>query len=194
MGRAHQLSFSPLDRSHLPVLQRWLGEPHVARWWNHDTSDAAVEKDFGPVIDGVEPGEDFVVELDGRPVGLIQLSRFSDHPDYAAELAPVLAVGEGDGTIDYLIGEPSLVGRGLGARLIDIFVDHVWASAPDLDALVVAVHEDNEASWRGLQRAGFTLVGHSLMAPDNPVDDERHVVLRRDRVAAAPSQQPAVRS
>lgn len=181
----HQLSFVPLDRGHLPLLQRWLGEPHVARWWNHDTADAAVEAHFGPVIDGVEPGKDVVVELDGRPVGLIQLSRFSDHPDYAAELAPVLEVGDGDGTIDYLIGEPALVGRGLGSRMIDAFVEHVWEDEPDLLHLVVAVHEDNEASWRALQRAGFVVVGHGLMAPDNPVDDERHVVLRRDRTREA---------
>jgi aminoglycoside 6'-N-acetyltransferase len=34
--------------SDLPMLARWLAEPQVARWWNHDCSLEGVERDFGP--------------------------------------------------------------------------------------------------------------------------------------------------
>jgi len=37
-----------------------------------------------------------------------------------------------------------------------------------------------QARWLA-ERVGFRLVGSGLMTPDNPVDDERHVVCRPDR-------------
>ena len=43
------ITFSPLERSHLPLVAGWLAEPLVARWWNHDTSPEAVEADFAGV-------------------------------------------------------------------------------------------------------------------------------------------------
>ena len=84
------------------MLGTWLAAPHVREWWNHDPSPDAVEDDFGDAVDGAEPGEDWIAELDGRPIGLIQYSRFADYPDYAAEMEPVYPVSDGDASIDYL--------------------------------------------------------------------------------------------
>jgi aminoglycoside 6'-N-acetyltransferase len=174
------ISFEPLSRSHLPVLQRWLAEPHVARWWNHDPSAAAVERDFGFSFD---QGDDMVVLVDGTPVGLIQLSLFSDHPDYAAELDPIYPVGAGTATIDYFIGDAGRVGRGLGSAMITAFVDRLWSERTDITELVVPVNDANEGSWRALLNAGFRRVAEGEMEPDNPVDGRGHIVLRRDRPA-----------
>jgi hypothetical protein len=38
----------PLQRSRFALLARWLAEPLVARWCNHETSAAAIEREFGP--------------------------------------------------------------------------------------------------------------------------------------------------
>ena len=40
----------PLQRSRFALLARWLAEPLVARWWNHKTSAAAIEREFGPSV------------------------------------------------------------------------------------------------------------------------------------------------
>ncbi len=32
------ITFERLGRQHFDLLGRWLAEPHVARWWNHDPS------------------------------------------------------------------------------------------------------------------------------------------------------------
>ncbi|MGI5493621.1 hypothetical protein [Microtetraspora malaysiensis] len=52
--------------------------------------------------------------LDGRPLGLVQWSRYADYPDHVTELAALTPVPEGAVSIDYLIGDPAQVGRGLG--------------------------------------------------------------------------------
>jgi hypothetical protein len=40
----------PLQRSRFALLARWLAEPLVARWCNHETSAAAIEREFGPSV------------------------------------------------------------------------------------------------------------------------------------------------
>ena len=175
------ITFERLERVHLPLLQRWLAEPHVARWWNHDPSPDAVESDFGPTIDGEEPAKDYIAFVDGEPFGVIQFARFADYPEYEDELRDVYPVGPGAASIDYLIGEPALVGHGLGTAMVDAFVERIWQHEPDVTHLVVPVHSANEASWRALLRAGFRRVAQGELEPDNPVDDRNHEVLRRDR-------------
>jgi aminoglycoside 6'-N-acetyltransferase len=181
------ITFRRLSRADFPLLARLLAEPHVARWWNHDVDPEALERDFGASADGAEPNEDWLVLLAGRPVGLIQYSRFDDYPEYRDELVPEFEVPTGAASIDYLLGDPALTGRGLGTAMIDAFVRRIWATAPDVPCLIVPVHADNVASWRALRSAGFRVLGEGDLAPDNPIDDRRHVALRIDR---PPIEQP----
>jgi aminoglycoside 6'-N-acetyltransferase len=157
----------------------------VREWWNHDHSPEAVEDDFGDTVDGAEAGEDWLAELDGTPIGLIQYSRFADYPDYASEMEPVYPVGPGAASIDYLVGDVELVGRSVGSAMIHAFVAFVWAHDPTATHLVVPVNSGNERSWRALLRAGFHLVARGEMQPDNPNHDRMHEVLRIDRPVAA---------
>ncbi|MGH9132813.1 MAG: GNAT family N-acetyltransferase, partial [Ilumatobacteraceae bacterium] len=119
-------TFRRLTRADFPMLAGWLAEPHVARWWNHEFSAEAVERDFGPTADGVEPSEDHLVLLDGQPIGLIQYSLYAAYPEYVDELTPLLPVPDHAVTIDYLIGDPALTGRGVGTAMIGCFVERIW--------------------------------------------------------------------
>jgi aminoglycoside 6'-N-acetyltransferase len=166
-----------------PLLGTWLGQPHVARWWNHDTSPEGVERDFGPTARGETAAEDLLALLDGEPLALVQRARLADHPDYLAELAAIAEVPDGAVTIDYLIGDPARVGRGLGPRVIRSVIDRTWHEYPEATAVVVPVAEGNTASWRALERSGLRRVGSGDMVPDNPVDPPLHHVYRIDRPA-----------
>ena len=143
------ITFRRLARRDFPLIARWLAEPHVAEWWNHQYTDDALEADFGETIDGAEPAEDFVAMLDGEPIGLMQYCHFVDYPDYVAEMESVYPVGEGAATIDYLVGEPGQVGRGIGSRMIAEFVEFVWAHDPWATHVVVPVNSANERILAG---------------------------------------------
>lgn len=138
-------------------------------------------RDFGPTARGAEPAEDLLVALDGRPFGHAQRSRFVDYPEDLAALRAVVDVPDDAMSIDYLIGEPDLLGRGLGARMIRALVADTWTAQPGASCVIVAVAAGNTASWRALQSAGLSRVGEGFLEPDNPVDDGRHVVYRTDR-------------
>ncbi len=178
-------TFRRLTRDDVALLGTWLAAPHVREWWNHDPSPDAIERDFGDAIDGVEAGEDWIAELDGRPIGLVQYSRFADYPDYAIEMDAVYPVGDGVASIDYLVGDPGTVGRGVGSAMISAFVAFAWTHDPTTTSLVVPVNSANERSWRALLRAGFRFVARGDLEPDNPNHDRLHEVLRIDRPIGA---------
>jgi aminoglycoside 6'-N-acetyltransferase len=174
-------SFRPLTRADFPQLQRWLRQPHVARWWAHETSDEAIEADFGAAADGTDPGEVFIATRDGVPLGLIQRYFVASFPPYVSELEQLLPVPPGAISIDYLVGEPTACGRGLGSAMIAAFVERTWRDWPAAASLLVPVHAQNPASWRALERAGLRRVAAGPLPPDNPADSDAHVVYAMER-------------
>ncbi len=178
------VTWRPLTAADLPRLAEWLREPQVARWWNHEYTAPAVERDFGASVRGEKPGEDLVVSLDGHPVGLLQRSLISDYPEEVAEFSAIVDVPEGAVELDYLIADASLRGRGLGTRLIAMAVESTWSDYPGAPAVLVAVVAANTASWRALEKAGLQRIAEGDMNPDNPVDEPRHYIYRADRPSA----------
>ncbi|MEP6854782.1 MAG: GNAT family N-acetyltransferase [Pedococcus sp.] len=180
----YAVEFRRVTRADFAVLSRWLATPAVARWWNHEWSPVAVERDFGPSVDGTEPNQDWLALLDGRPVGLLQRSRVEDYERNRRDFAALVEVPDGALTIDDLLGDPESHGKGLGSAMIAAFVSRSFVEFPDAPAVLVSVVAANIASWRALEKAGFRRVAEGDLEPDNPVDDPLHHVLRRDRPVA----------
>ncbi|WP_018348264.1 GNAT family N-acetyltransferase [Longispora albida] len=170
-----------LTEADFPLLRDWLDQPHVARWWHHETTPEAVARDFGASARGEEPSEDLLVFLDGVPLGLVQRCFLADYPDYAAELAAITDVPPGAVTIDYLIGEPGRTGHGTGTAMIQAIVERTWAELPAALSVVVPVNAGNVASWRALEKAGLRRVAEGELTPDNPAEGALHYVYRTDR-------------
>jgi aminoglycoside 6'-N-acetyltransferase len=140
----------------LPMIGRWLLEPHVSRWWSADPDDQLAE--FDAAIAGRDPAYVLVVEDDRRPVGWAQWYRWADSPDEA----PDYGATEHDFGIDYGIGEPADVGRGVGTELIAVLVQQVRQARPRAPILV-AVATPNAASRRVLEKNGFALVDERII-------------------------------
>ena len=175
------MEFRRTTRADFPLLARWLGTPHVARFWNHETTPEAIERDFGGSVDGTEPSDDFIVEDAGVPVGFIQRSRICDYADEHVELIALADAPQDALTIDYFIGEGAATGRGVGTRMIREFTDLCFADCPAASAIIVPVIAGNPASWKALAAAGYERIAEGHIPPDNPIDDGWHVVYRRDR-------------
>lgn len=179
------ITWRQLTTADFPLLARWLACPHVHRWWHHDSSAEAVERDFGPAARGEEAAEDLLVFLGERPLGLMQLARLSAYPDYLAEIRSVVAVPAESMTLDYFLAAPGDLGQGLGTAMISAFVEAIFVEYGDIESIVVAVCAANVGSWRALEKAGLQRVGSGPMEPDNPVDDPMHHVYRLDRAVVA---------
>ena len=105
-----------MTEADLPAVEAWLRLPHVARWWTPDTTaEAEIAKYRERVRQDSRPATHMLmVTLDSVPVGWCQWYRWADYP------ADAEAIGARDGEIgiDYAIGDPAQVGRGVGTTLI----------------------------------------------------------------------------
>jgi aminoglycoside 6'-N-acetyltransferase len=176
-----QFEFTPIRRADFPLLCRWLSSPHVARWWDDDPSLDAIENDYGGCVDGTEPCEVFIASCEGAAVGLVQRYRLGAYPEYVAEMAAIVDVNADATAIDYLVGPARSLGQGIGTAMIAAFVARTWKDDPATPAVIVPVHVDNRASWRALERAGFTRIAEGELKPDNPIDSRSHYIYERCR-------------
>ncbi|MEV4415227.1 GNAT family N-acetyltransferase [Catellatospora sp. NPDC049609] len=151
------LAFRSLSRADLPDLVAWLRTEHVRRWWARIPEDvAAAEEKYGPRIDGASPTSVDVVLLGGNPVGFVQSTPLAAQEDYLETARWVTRDGADCVSIDYAVGEPSLVGQGFGTRLIWEYVrDVVPVRYPGNRFVVADPATSNTASVRACEKAGF---------------------------------------
>jgi Ser/Thr protein kinase RdoA (MazF antagonist)/RimJ/RimL family protein N-acetyltransferase len=155
------IRFRPLTAGDLARVSGWQQRPHVARWWRDPADLASIRSHYQPSIDGRDPTEVFIVVVDGEDAGVIQRYLVSDYPDWEA------AVGAGDAAgIDYYLGEPGLVGRGIGTAAISRFARDTLRRYPDAAAVIADPEQANVASWRALEKAGFERVAAGVFEPD----------------------------
>src|SRR5688500_1174914 len=121
------ISFRRLAHADLDLMHRWLGADHVARSWGSPPTLDQVTATYAPRIDRAEPTNCYLALLDDRPVGYLQTYLIRDHPDYAA----LVAAGDGAAGLDLFLGEPDVVGRGLGPRVVRAFLDEVVFAHPE---------------------------------------------------------------
>lgn len=130
----------------LPMIKHWLALPHVREWWGDPAEQyALVSGDLD------EPAMDqFIVSIGANDFGYIQCydltawnSGFGEQP-------------AGTRGIDQFIGEPGMIERGHGSRLIRAFVDDRLArGAP---RIVTDPDPDNARAIRAYEKAGFEKV------------------------------------
>jgi aminoglycoside 6'-N-acetyltransferase len=143
------IEFRPLAENDLSLLRDWLRREHVRLWWRDPIDETVAE--YKAAIEGREPTDHYLIELDGQPVGVIQSYLASNYPDWEA----IVQVGDGVAGVDLLIGEADLVGRGLGSRILAEFARGVVFADPGATAVVATVEDANRRSWRAFEKAGF---------------------------------------
>jgi len=147
------ITLRALTLDDLPLIERWLGEDHVGRWWLEGSSIAEELADCRSSILGEEPTVVLLVLHDRLPIGWCQWYRCADYPDFAADIA-----AEPDEIgIDYAIGDPAYVGKGIGTELIRRVVGAVRAVRPGV-GVVADPNALNVPSRRALEKNGFALV------------------------------------
>ena len=154
MAADDAISFRPMTEGDLPLLETWLHRPHFARWFLPDSTVEAELASNRDAITGVDPTQVLVVRVGDRDAGWAQYYRWSDYPEEAAKYD----AGPGELGIDYGIGDPDLIGVGVGTRLIAGLVALLAEVEPGAPILV-GPSGANAASCRVLEKNGFERYG-----------------------------------
>lgn len=175
-------TFRRLGDDDLPLLYQWLNEKGVVRFWEgDDVSWPAVIADYGspelrvtlgmdyPAFDYDAEEADFdwvnteryIALFRDEPTGWIQcyaVEAYDDHDEVKAWRA--LGFDETGAGIDYLIGDPTQRGLGLGSSMIREFVDRiVFGENPRWTQVGASPVHKNTASCGALDSAGLRLIG-----------------------------------
>ncbi len=125
------LKFARLTAEDLPLLKFWLDESHVKTWWDQNMIKYILR------LAADSPIKCFIIKIDNVPVGFIQ-----HYP------SGYQAGAEG---VDFFIGNPTFIGKGLGAFLLSEFIERM------LPAKTVVVDPDvkNVRAIRTYEKTGF---------------------------------------
>ncbi len=155
-----QIHFEPLQNSDLPLLQRWMTEPHVDEWWHQAWDMEQLKAKYGPRIAGQEPTHVYLIRYDGQAIGIVQWYRWTDYPEHAHQLGAT----KHEAGIDLAIGEVGSLGKGIGAAVILQFTKDVIFADPTIVACVTDPQEDNIRSLKAFEKAGFTRINSIQLA------------------------------
>lgn len=147
------ISFTAMTDADLVDLVRWRSADHVVRWYGAPLADVdAARRLYARRLRGESPTRMWVARNLGRAIGFVQDYPVAAYEDLAVKVADDQAIG-----FDYLIGEPSLVGRGLGTAMIWSFLrDVLCRDYPDAPRFMASPDHRNSRSLRALAKCGFT--------------------------------------
>jgi aminoglycoside 6'-N-acetyltransferase len=176
MSASPAIRFRPLATGDLPLMHRWLSAPHVRQWW-YDAARTLdeVRAKYTPRIAGAEPVRSFTIEYGGRQIGYIQAYRIRDYPDYNRFIgAPDDCAG-----IDLFIGEPELIGRGIGTRVVKSSLRSIVFADATIMSCAIGPETGNRRAIRAYEKAGFRH-WKTVAVPGEPAPEYLMLITRRE--------------
>jgi aminoglycoside 6'-N-acetyltransferase len=137
-------AFRAVTAQDLPLLRRWLAEPHLKEWWG-DPVEALAE--IEQAMDDVAT-EPLIVELDGRPIGYAQSYDPHLEDGHPYQDQPFGTLG-----IDISIGEPDLVDKGHGSEIVRRFAELLFSEGAP--RIIIDPDPANARAIRAYEKAGF---------------------------------------
>ncbi len=139
------IHFEPVEEMHLPMLSRWLREPHVRKWWGDPETEIEL------IRTGQAEGEvdAYIAHFNGAPAAYIQGWHPSDRDEESwVKDMPPDTVG-----VDMFIGTPEMTGRGTGSRILRAFARMLFEAG--VPRLVIDPDGENGSAIAAFARAGF---------------------------------------
>jgi aminoglycoside 6'-N-acetyltransferase len=161
------MKLRPATPTDAPMLRSWDTKAHVVAARGDDAFvdwevDLARHSEFD---------EWMIAELDGRPIGVMQLIDAAHEEDhYWGDIE------EGLAAIDIWIGEETDLGKGYGTTMMRLAIQHCF-DKPGMKGVVIDPLASNTRAHRFYERLGFRFVERRMF------DDDDCFVLRLDREA-----------
>ncbi len=171
------------DPAEYRLMAGWLNRPHVREWWDPDEppiTDTAVAAEYGPRTDPRSPTTSCVIELGGREAGYVQFYKWGSWPDEAGDMD--VPFDDDSWGLDIFIGEPDLVGVGLGSRAVDLVCRYLFDERR-ASAIMLTTEIENIRAQRAYEKAGFRRVKEVLDTDTRAGERVRSWLMVRGRAA-----------
>jgi aminoglycoside 6'-N-acetyltransferase len=163
------VTFRLMQEDEWPRLLAWFRAPHVAPWWRPSARADDLAQKYLPRLRGQTDMRVYTLLADDAPAGMIQAAPPDARHDAGAAAC----------SIDFLIGEASLTGRGVGPRALDAFVTGEVFGRVGVSTCLADPDVMNRRSIRALEKAGF------VQADRFSAGDRTFVLMARHKPANA---------
>jgi len=146
------------DDEDIAAMVRWRAQPHVHAWWDPDGSAPTFEEAaalYGARTHPSSPTTPCVIQLGERPIGYLQFYKWASFPVEAGSMG--VEHDEDTFGLDLFIGEPELVGHGIGSRTVDLLCRYLEQER-GATRTVLLTETTNARARRAYEKAGFTKV------------------------------------
>jgi len=152
----NEVSVRTLQHDDLDMLHEWMNEPHLRPFYmQDDISLGEVNSKFAPRVHGEEDVVCLIAEVNSNPYGYAQWYFNRSMPDYGVGTKEYL-----NGiSLDYFIGDPKSLGKGLGCEMLKAVVAKVIGEVQKLDCQFFLIHDNkNHSAINCSKNAGFELI------------------------------------
>lgn len=161
---AHALHLRPAVPEDIPLLRHWDEQPHTIaaapndQWdWEEELSHSSEWREF------------LIAELDGRPIGMLQIiDPAEEETHYWGDVPSNLRA------IDIWIGEAEDLGKGYGTVMMQLAFERCFL-VPEVKAILIDPLNTNTRARAFYERLGFRYV------EDRRFDTDECAVYRLDR-------------
>jgi aminoglycoside 6'-N-acetyltransferase len=160
------ITLRPATLNDVPLLDLWDLEPHVisATSGDPDAKNAFGDTYWADELTLVREDEPyFIAELDGRPIGAMQvIDPQTERARYWGDAEP------GPRAIDIWIGDAAGHGQGYGAEMMRLAIEACF-QAPEVTAILIDPLASNTRAHTFYQRLGFLPEGIRELGEDNDI-------------------------
>ena len=157
-----------LHDNDIPLIEIWLNKEHIKRWYEIPELGITINdwiselKEYKGEFQWITY---LIVLWQDRPIGLCLYYKCVDSSDEDFGTLPLT----GSYGIDYLIGEESYLGKGLGKGIVTLLVDKIF-SLQGAQRITADIDKNNKASKKTLLSCGFKLLD---------TESSRYVIYKR---------------
>ena len=143
-GSSMSYTFRSVEKSDLPMLKRWIAEPHWQQWWGN-TEEALAEIEAAMDEDATEP---MIAELSGKSIAYVQTYDPHLEDDHPYQDQPFGTLG-----LDISIGETADLGKGHGRKIIAALAALLFNEG--VPRLIIDPDPSNARAIKAYEKAGF---------------------------------------
>jgi aminoglycoside 6'-N-acetyltransferase len=143
--KLHPYTFRPVSDNDLSMIAAWLQMSHMAQWWGEDPEEELDDIKSHIHSLSVRP---YIIELNGKPIGYLQTYDPHLELNHPYQDQPMGTIG-----LDLSIGDPDLIGKGHGPRLIDAFARKLFSQG--VTRVIIDPDPANLVAIRAYKKAGF---------------------------------------
>lgn len=148
----NKLKFYELSKEHFTIVTNWFNQPHVQEYyslpnWTHQEVATKLSK----YLSNESDVKAYIIAINNQSIGYIQKYPLKNHPWPDQEFNE--EVIDNTAGIDFFIGELDYVGKGLGTKILEGFLNnYIW---PNYNYCVADPDTNNSRSINFLKKLGF---------------------------------------